>query len=293
MMIVTPPTYTDFLGWASQATSQVVTVKDVFAYWVQVYVLPSVVVLKVAMLAWHKAMTHRSWEETLQRFALLVMLMATHVMAVQFWVNPFPGSSYTLPGAVNATANALENATTQGSIDELLAEVQGREAGVGQPKEGNISGGFSYYGYRAIMVGFEIVVFCVMLLSFGGFAAGVIVGPIAIPMALFSVTAGWFNRWLGALVKYAMMRVMASIVLAIITQVVHFLFSAIPWYLYIIDLEDVFIVVVAVMAACLYFTFKIPALTAEYFGGGDAVSGLGNWISGTVTRIVSFAAMAS
>src|SRR5215469_16202671 len=225
--------------------------------------------------------------------ALVVTLVAAHVMAVQFWVKPFSGSSHTLPGAVNATANALENATTQGSIDELLGEVQGREAGVGQPKEGNVSGGFSYYGYRAIMVGFEIVVFGVMLLSFGGFAAGVIVGPIAIPMALFSVPAGWFKRWLGALVKYAMMRVMASIVLAIITQIVHFLLSAIPWYLYIIDLEDVFIVVVAVMAACLYFTFKIPALTAEYFGGGEGVGGLGNWIAGTVNRIVGFASLAA
>jgi type IV secretion system protein VirB6 len=291
MMIVTPPTYTDFLGWASQATSQVVTVKDVFAYWVEVYVLPSVVVLKVAMLAWHKAMTHGSWEETLQRFALLVMLLAAHVMAVQFWVNPFPGSSYTLPGAVNVTANALENAVTQGSIDQLLSDVQGHQAGVGQPKEENVSGMFSYYIFRTIMVGFEIVIFGVMMLSFGGFAVGVAVGPIAIPLALFNTTAGWFNRWLGALVKFAMMRVVAAVVLAIITHVVHFLFRAIPWYLYILDLEDVFIFLVAVMAACLYFTFKIPTLTAEYFGGGEGVGGLGNWIAGTVGRIVSFASM--
>jgi type IV secretory pathway VirB6-like protein len=49
------------------------------------------------------------------------------------------------------------------------------------------------------MTGFEAVVFLVVLYAFGGFALGVLVGPICIPMALFATTAGWFNRWLSAL----------------------------------------------------------------------------------------------
>ena len=119
-------------------------------------------------------------------------------------------------------------------------------------------------------------------------------GPICIPMALFAPTAGWFNRWLSALIKFAMMRVVATAVLYIISNVIHALFSSIPWYLYIIDLEDILIVVVAIMVACLYFTFKIPALTSEYFGGGsDAVAGLGTWVSSSISRAVSFVSLAA
>src|SRR5262249_4761323 len=151
---------------------------------------------------------------------------------------------------------------------------------VGAPKDNNLAGQTSYIGYRAVMAAFEVAIFGVVLLSFVGFAVGVALGPICILFALFSATASWFNLWLSSLIKFAMMRVVGAIVLAIIVQIVHLFFSVIPWYMYIIDLQDIFLFFVAVMLACLYLTFKIPSLTADYFGGSHgSVSGLGNWIS--------------
>lgn len=64
MMAVTPPTFRDFLGWASDATAQVVTVKDVFGYYVQIYVFPSIMVIKVGVMGMRVALMegHRDWE---------------------------------------------------------------------------------------------------------------------------------------------------------------------------------------------------------------------------------------
>jgi type IV secretory pathway VirB6-like protein len=285
------PTYHDFFTWVTEAMSHAIDLKDVFAYWVQVAVFPSIVVIKVAQLGVYKALLHRGWEDTVQRFALLVMLLAGHLMAIQFWTRPFPGTSTTLPGALNETADLLEQATIQGSFDRLVADIEAGNNRVGIPVVDNISGQFSYYVTRAVMVGFELVAFGVTLLAYGGFAVGVALGPLAIPMALFSRTAGWFDRWLTTLIKYAMMRVVAAIVLGIVTLLIHRVFAAIPWYVYILSLEKALLVIVAAIAACLYFTFKIPAMTAEYFGGGEGLGGLGSWVASTATAIVRFAAL--
>ena len=293
--MMTPPTYSDFFGWLSAATAQVVTVKDVFGTWALTYVFPGIMVYKIALLGVNAAIAHcRDGELIAQKLMTLLAILVINLTMLKFWVNPFPRSGLSIPGVINATANKFQDAISTATMDQLVADVQGHEVGVSAPDTDNVSGGVSYYFYRFVMTGFEAVVFLVVLYAFGGFALGVLVGPICIPMALFAPTAGWFNRWLSALIKFAMMRVVATAVLYIISNVIHALFSSIPWYLYIIDLEDILIVVVAIMVACLYFTFKIPALTSEYFGGGsDAVAGLGTWVSSSISRAVSFVSLAA
>ena len=49
--MMTPPTYSDFFGWLSAATAQVVTVKDVFGTWALTYVFPGIMVYKIACQA--------------------------------------------------------------------------------------------------------------------------------------------------------------------------------------------------------------------------------------------------
>lgn len=286
------PTYHDFFGWLSTATQTVLVAKDVLGQWSMHYVFPPIAVMLVGSLGVKVAISHpHDHGLVVAKFAMLLATLAINFSILFFWINPFPGVGMTLPGVLGVTADKLDSAISDAKIEQLVTDLQTRGHQVDAPAKDDASNSFAYYGYRGLMLLFEGAAFLVIMFAYGGFALGTLLAPIFIPLGLLQTTSSWFSGWLRFTVKFCLMRVVASAVLLIVSQVVYFAFSNIPWYLYIIDLENVLPFLAAVLIACLYFVFKIPALTSELFGGGsDAVSGLGSWMANTANRALNIAA---
>src|SRR5262249_51088605 len=157
-----------------------------------------------------------------------------------------------LPEAVNQTANLLQNAVSQGTDEQLMASVDQEYNGIVQFVVKQAGQLFDSYAARAAMTLFEFVVFGVIVYSYGGFAVGAMLGPVMIPFALFGRTAGWFDRWLSAFVAFAMMRVVASIVVGISALFMHSVFAALPWWVWVTMLEKALLVLVAAAGGCIY-----------------------------------------
>jgi hypothetical protein len=285
------PTYNDLLTWLNNAISSTVHMGDIFAFYVQTRIFPAICVIKVAQLGVNKALFHHGWEDTLQRFVLLLLLLASNFMCLQYWTQPFPFTSTTLPEAVNETASRFEKAVTQGTIEELWNDVDKEWNGIANFVVKQAGQWFDYFAARGVMSILELVAFGVIMFSYLGFTVGVILGPLMIPLMLFERTAGWFDRWLGAWIAFALMRVVAAIVVGVSALFMHSVFQVIPWWMWVTMMEKALLIVLAAAGACIYSMFKIPSLAREYFGGGIE-GGLGSAAARMATTIVRFAPLA-
>jgi hypothetical protein len=277
----------DYMTWGTKSIDDLVTshldlfVEDGFRL---ANMLTSLLLL-MAVLRW---MTERmfAWHTNLDLAWLVLLLgkLATVLILLHYYNSPLPGSSYSFHQLFTHTGRLLGGAIDAKIVNDFLAYCTQIKNGMQKPTVWDMAGVIEYYYILANMAIIEGVLFVITIFGFIATGIGTLVGPLFLPCLLVSNLSSLFWRWVNSMMVYSFYQVVAkSMVFVWCHLVVTFFQHALHGDYSIGALMYLFVPFGMLNVGFIFSLTRVPALTAEYFGGiGTVGASVGASISNTV-----------
>src|SRR5579875_318599 len=201
---------------------------------------------------------------------LFLVRLALCCIAINYWVTPLPGSTFSLNHIFSYFAQVIVSAIDQGSLDQLLKLL--KEATDGTPTPTNpidIGDWFTFFDVHIILGFMNGILFMINSSAFVFYGVSALFGPIFIPFYMAASLRGKFFGFVDALLSFAMIRAVASAFIYVWEQFLntwylntfHGVYSLEMWLAHIMPMT-------AIMLAFLLNMLFIPKITQILFGGG-------------------------
>jgi len=198
-------------------------------------------------------------------------------------VDVFTGGAEAVSGAITGTGGG-----TAVTLDSLFAKIFG-VADAAWKKGGVMNGNFGMYLIAFILLGFGVVITVIVafliLLSKIMSAVLLAIGPLFIAMTLFNATQKFFESWLGMVMNYAVLLILATAIgdmMASIAESFVTTMSAGSDPEALANLASSAMLVV-VLLLCILVLKQVPSI-ASSLGGGLALATQGA-ISGALSKM--------
>lgn len=229
--------------------------------------------------------THGGWHTSIHFSDILILLfqVAICTLVLNNW-----GSLHTLP---TDFAKTIVGVFDKAAIDNFLGYVSGIVQKLEQPNPLAILDVAIYLAVLAEMGVLSAVMFVISSFGFVGWGVMVVLGPLAIPLAITRRFSPWFWNWLQLAMSFAMYRVMAAAIGWVWANVfINFFVHGVGTDYSIANWIALLPTLLMLSLGFAFSMFAIPWMTSSLFGGAGAigqsyVSALGSAVRAAVAAI--------
>ena len=204
-------------------------------------------------------------------------------LMINYWVNPFPGTSFGINHFFSYIAQAMVAAFDQSSLDSLLQLLKTAGDGTTMPSIMAPVQILCYFLVQALLGVASAILFLINCSSFILYGVSALFGPIFIPLLMTKTFRAKFYHFLDVLIGFAMIRAVAAAFIfvwsgflnAFIQQTFNGNYSIEMWLANLIPCSMVFIAFIINM-------LFIPSMTQAIFGGSAGLTSAAPGVAGSV-----------
>src|SRR5689334_12099017 len=242
------------------------------------------------VVSWNTSnMTFRLHTHTVQAGDLTNFLLRLIICCLleNYWINPFPGTSFGINHFFSYIAQAMVAAFDQSSLDHLLQLF--KTAGKGTPAPSLVAPTeiLCYFLVQILLGIASAILFLINCSSFILYGVAALFGPVFIPLLMTQSFRAKFFHFLDVLISFAMIRAVAAAFIfvwagfmnAFIQKTFNGDYSIGMWLANLIPCGTVFVAFIINM-------LFIPSMTQAIFGGAAGMAGNMAGLVGRATSTV-------
>jgi type IV secretion system protein VirB6 len=192
---------------------------------------------------------------------------------INYWVNPFPGTSFGINHFFSYIAQAMVAAFDQSSLDNLLQLLKTAGDGTTMPSLMAPMQILCYFYVQALLGVASAILFLINCSAFILYGVSALFGPVFIPLLMTKTFRAKFYHFLDVLIGFAMIRAVAAAFIFVwsgfmntfIQQTFNGTYSIEMWLANLIPCS-------MVMIAFIINMLFIPSMTQAIFGGAAGLT---------------------